>query len=280
MVRSPGDAADRWALAARLRILTAWEKRHSLRRRPALWRQVVLIVFALWLYDRINAEAPTRLHAADVHGSQVLSLERHLHIAFESGINAWVLVHPIVANVMDYFYLFMQFAVVAALLLWAYLRHPSHYRPLRDALFLTNIIGFAVFWTYPTTPPRLLPAHHYVDTIAHFNTLWSWDSGVTAKTANLYAAMPSLHAAYAVWVALFIAAISAPLWARALAWSYVVATAVVIMGTGNHYLLDAVAGVLTAVVAYSVANARDGLRLLQVTAMMSLGSRVKVPEPG
>ena len=109
-----------------------------------------------------------------------------------------------------------------------------------------------------------------IDTIARYPTLWSWDSGITAKTANLYAAMPSLHAAYAVWAALVAVAICAPRWARWLAWFYVVATFAAIMGTGNHFLLDAVAGLVTALLAYAVACARDGIRLLHVAALMSI----------
>src|SRR5207248_11128195 len=94
---------------ARLGILSAWEHRHSLRRRPAAWRQAVLIVFALWLYDKINAQAPTRILVANVHGGQVPSLEKHLHVAFEPSIKHWVAGHALAADVMDYVYLSMQF---------------------------------------------------------------------------------------------------------------------------------------------------------------------------
>jgi hypothetical protein len=65
---------------------------------------------------------------------------------------------------------------------------------------------------------------------------------------NLYAAMPSLHVAWAVWVALaIIRSVDHP--ARHLAWCYPILTTAVVLGSANHYLLDAVVGVTIALVA-------------------------------
>ena len=61
---------------------------------------------------------------------------------------------------------------------------------------------------------------------------------------NQLAAMPSLHVGWAVWVAWVVAGLSTHRWVRILALAYPVITTLVVVGTANHYLLDAVAGAL------------------------------------
>jgi len=57
----------------------------------------------------------------------------------------------------------------------------------------------------------------------------------------LYAAMPSLHVAWAAWCAAALVTASRGRW-RHLAWLYPAATAVVVLATANHFVLDAAAG--------------------------------------
>ena len=60
------------------------------------------------------------------------------------------------------------------------------------------------FWRFPTAPPRLLTAGGFHDTLAAYSQ-WGWwgsDASVpagAAAIANQFAAMPSLHMAWAAW---------------------------------------------------------------------------------
>src|SRR5215472_1333092 len=58
---------------------------------------------------------------------------------------------------------------------------------------------------------------------------------------NLYAAMPSLHVAWAAWCAVAIVTATRGRW-RHLAWFYPAATTVVVLASANHFVLDAAAG--------------------------------------
>jgi hypothetical protein len=60
--------------------------------------------------------------------------------------------------------------------------------------------------------------------------------------------MPSLHVAWTAWVARTAIELGAPRWLRTAAVLQVGTTTAVIVMTGNHWLLDAAAGVLVAVV--------------------------------
>jgi hypothetical protein len=60
--------------------------------------------------------------------------------------------------------------------------------------------------------------------------------------SNQYAAMPSVHIAWATWTAFALGPRLKNPVASALAWAYPVTTFVVIIITANHYIIDAVAG--------------------------------------
>ena len=66
------------------------------------------------------------------------------------------------------------------------------------------LIGFKLF---PLMPPRLLldASYGFVDTLARYPTFWSFNSGAVSKISNQYAAMPSVHVAWATWCALVFA---------------------------------------------------------------------------
>jgi hypothetical protein len=59
---------------------------------------------------------------------------------------------------------------------------------------------------------------------------------------NQLAAFPSMHAGWALWVALAITAATASRALRTLGWAHAITTVVVVVGTGNHWVLDIVAG--------------------------------------
>jgi hypothetical protein len=70
--------------------------------------------------------------------------------------------------------------------------------------------------------------------------------------ANEYAAMPSLHVAWALWAGWLIIRHAKHSVFRVLGASYPVFTTFVVMATGNHYLLDVVAGAAVLAFGYLV----------------------------
>ena len=104
-------------------------------------------------------------------------------------------------------------------------------------------------------PPRLL-AHHFgfVDTLDKYPTFWSFNSGAMKKISNQYAAMPSVHCAWALWCACVLFPRVKSVWAKALAMLYPVMTVTVIVVTANHYFLDAVGGFMSLGIGYVAAR--------------------------
>jgi hypothetical protein len=210
------------------------------------------------VYDWVANLAPLRRQAAYAHARSLLHVEQTLHLDPEAALNHWLAGHHTLALWVSNYYDNAHFVVTLGTVGWLWWRHPDQYRPLRTSLVLINVIGLVVFWRDPTAPPRLLEPHRYVDVVAATHAFGSWHSGTLATAANQLAAMPSLHMAWAVWSTLAVWRVfRGRRWAGTV-WAYPVITALAVMATGNHFLFDLLAGVVTALVATGIADRWQG----------------------
>jgi len=213
--------------------------------RPALLGELAVVFRLVVAYDRIRDFAQARPIASSTDGARVLDLERFLHLDPERWLNLWVSSHETLAVVASWYYQLLHLSVSMAVLLACYVYRPDVYRAARNALVSISIIGLMVFWLFPVAPPRLLPGGGYIDTTAAIGMVGLVDSA----SANPFAAMPSLHLAWAVWSAMFAARLIRRRSLRSVAYAYPVVTTIVVMATANHYFLDVVAGAATTIVA-------------------------------
>jgi hypothetical protein len=216
-------------------------------RRPRWWQEVGFILAVYWLYSKVRSAVPSHELGAYHRASTVLSIERFLHIDPEESINHFVatahfLGGHLLAYVCDYYYATLHFIVTIVVLVWLYRKHPLRYRSIRSVLIITNLIGLVGFWFLSLAPPRLLPQYGFVDTVIRFHTWGSLATADVAKEANQFAAMPSLHVAWSLWCAFAIVTLAKRRWVRVLGALYPIATTLVVLGTANHYMLDAVGG--------------------------------------
>jgi hypothetical protein len=98
----------------------------------------------------------------------------------------------------------------------------------------------------------------FSDVVANTGAVGSWHTGPLAHDANQLAAMPSLHMAWAAWCAVVIWQLSPRVWVRALAVLYPCVTCLAVLGTGNHFVLDILAGLATAALALALASVWSG----------------------
>jgi hypothetical protein len=114
-------------------------------------------------------------------------------------------------------------------------------------------LGFVCFWLFPVAPPRLLPARFgIIDTLVTPDGSGHFDSVLLNSAGDVYASMPSLHVAWAVWAALALFPVVRHPALRALAVAYPLATTLVVVATGNHFFLDAIAGTALACGSWAV----------------------------
>jgi len=232
--------------------LTVAEARRA-RPKIVVWEQVLLglVLFAFYVVVS-RLKSADRTHDAEHHARQIWHLERWLHIDPERVMNHWLVHHETLRTIADYEYAFTYIVSAFAALIFLLVRHPEIYRRARMSFVITTGAGLLCFWLYPVMPPRMLPGAGFIDTVTHGHTWGSWGSSLV-RGANVLAAMPSLHMAWALWVSVVLLWAGVPRWVQLLSMLHVLITLVVIMSTANHYVLDAVAAVVLVVVADQVA---------------------------
>ncbi|HEY0516284.1 MAG TPA: phosphatase PAP2 family protein [Solirubrobacteraceae bacterium] len=239
------------AALARLRLrLRSVPRRRGVGMRTRWWLEALIVVWLVWVYDAINNFAPLRWGPALAHGRDILGAETSLGIAPERALDQWLAGHHTLGLLVADYYDNAHFLVTLGLLAFLWWRRTDLFRPLRNSLVLINLLGFVVFWLYPVAPPRMLDG--FTDIVSSSGAIGSWHDGALASQANQLAAMPSLHIAWAVWCAVAVWRISRRAWARALGAAYPTITAFAVLATGNHYVLDILAGALVAAAALAL----------------------------
>jgi hypothetical protein len=243
-----------------------WERTSSAptmrrtRTRPRWWVELAIVAFGYGLYAITRMLMPHRTGAAFAHAVRLLHIERAWHLAPEIGLNALVSSHRVLAVALDYHYATLHYVVTPAVLIWLVIAVPEKYRHARRVLVVATVIGLIGFWLAPVAPPRLLgDADGFVDTMAQFAMYGWWSHDASAPRGlggltNEYAAMPSLHVAWALWCGWQIAAYAKHRWVQIVGVVYPISTMFAVMATGNHFFFDVVAGVAVLLLAMYVVN--------------------------
>jgi hypothetical protein len=253
---SESGASEPGSVPARLRA--AMPELFRAGRPPRWWQEIGFIAVVYYLYSLVRNAVPSHESGAYHRAADVLALERRLHLNIELSLNHFVASQPWLAYICDYYYATLHFIVTIGVLVWLYAKHPLRYRAMRSVLIITNLVALVGFWFISVAPPRLLP--HYVDTVVRFHTWGSLASPGLAKESNQFAAMPSLHIGWSLWCALAVVTLAKRRWVRVLGALYPLATFFVIVGTANHFVLDAVGGAATLCLAVAIQRLLSGRR--------------------
>jgi PAP2 superfamily len=221
-------------------------------RRPRWWQEVLVIAIGYTLYDLGRNAVPKQESIAMRHGRSVEHLQHVLNLDFELSVNQFVARNEWLAQVMDYYYATLHFIVTAGVLIWLFRAHPAVFRGVRTVLFATTLIALLGFYLYPLAPPRLLPQYGYIDTLVKFHTWGSLADPKIAAHSNQFAAMPSLHIGWALWCGIAFWRMARRQWVRIAGLLYPFGTLMVIVGTANHFILDAVGGAAVLALAFGV----------------------------
>lgn len=130
--------------------------------------------------------------------------------------------------------------------------------------FVVNLLGFVVYYTFPAAPPWYVYEHGFVfepNTPGNTGGLARFDDyfnvqvfkSIYAKGSNVFAAMPSLHSAYPV-IVMYYGLKNKLGYANILLGAVVVGIWFTAVYTSHHYILDVLAGILTAVAGINLFN--------------------------
>jgi hypothetical protein len=238
-----------------------------------LVRELLLIFTFAVIYEEIRVHMVQAGGAASSHAMLVVSAERALGLFHEQAVQAAVIGSDTVTDAFNAYYGGTHFLIPALVLAWLLFRHPAHYSRARTALAVTTAVAFVVFWLFPVAPPRLLPARFGItDTLVAPDGSGHFEGTLLNSAGDVYASMPSLHVAWAVWCALALFPVVRHRALRALVVAYPLMTTLVVVATGNHYFLDAIAGTVLAWATWAaVTRAGAWLTVRNATRRVQLG---------
>ncbi|MPY64345.1 phosphatase PAP2 family protein [Streptomyces spongiae] len=207
--------------------------------RPPLVRELLLVVglFLVYKFGRLLANGHTGEALRNAH--RVWDWERALRLPDEATVQSVLLHGDGLAQLANSYYAVVHFPATAAFLVWLYLRRPTHYVWARRVLAAVTAAALLLHLVFPLAPPRMLDGTGLVDTAQVYGPSVYAATPATDSLANQFAAMPSLHFGWALMVAIgLIAATRSRL--RWLWLLHPLVTLLVIVGTANHYWLDAI----------------------------------------
>jgi hypothetical protein len=231
------------------------------RRHLRWWREVLYVAAFYLVYSFVrNQFGSAAVSAETAYGNarDVIEVERALGLYVEEEVQQAFLGWRWFIQAWNLYYGTFHFVVTAFAIVFLFRRVPERYVRWRTTLACTTALALIGFATFPLMPPRLLPPEFgYVDTLATYGGLWSFDSGAMKAVSNQYAAMPSLHFGWSAWCAfVLVPAVRRP-WLRALIVAYPIATVFAIVVTANHFWLDAAGGALVLGLGYLLGAAWD-----------------------
>ncbi|MFI9242004.1 phosphatase PAP2 family protein [Streptomyces sp. NPDC053086] len=219
------------------------------RSRLRWWTELPLILLVYACYSAGRLLARGDVTSAVDHGLAILRIEKALHLDAEHPLNRLFTRESWLGVPADFWYASLHYLVTPAILVWLFHARARHYRAARTWLMTSTFIGLIGFTLLPTCPPRLLSAGHgFVDTMAQYSSYGWWGGEASAPRGmggmtNQYAAMPSLHVGWALWCGVMLWRYGGTRGTKVFGVVYPLMTALVVMGTANHYFLDAVAGI-------------------------------------
>ena len=219
-----------------------------------LVRQLALFFLCYQGYQVVRGIAEGRDAAALANAQHVIHLERSLGAFFEPGLQQAFLSHQWVIELANWTYLNSHFVVTTTFLVWLYLFRNEHFNFVRNMFLVAMALALVAYLVYPTAPPRLVPGAGFTDTISTFTNTDQDAHGVSSLLVNPYAAVPSMHIAFALMIGVPGVALSRTSWARAWWYAYPLIVLFVIVVTANHFWFDAAAGAAVACLAAITAH--------------------------
>jgi hypothetical protein len=223
-------------------------------------RQVTLFGLAYLAYRLVRGLVEGDANEAFAHARDLISLERGMHLFVEPSIQAWASGSHAVMVISSWIYVNAQTSVTIGALLYLYLRHNRNFYFVRNMFMIAMTIALVAYTVFPTAPPRFMPEWGFIDTVSNVTGMHiSHVSASSMSLFNPYAAVPSMHVAFALMIGWPLAYLSRTRVVRVMWLLYPFLMTFVIVVTANHFLLDAFLGALTA-----GASALGAMRLARV----------------
>lgn len=233
-------------------------------------RQVVLFAVAYWGYRLVRGQVDGRVAESFQNARGLISLERATNLFVEPAVQAWTQGQAWLIDSASWMYVNAQATVTMGALVFIYLVHNRSFYFVRNMLMVSMGIALVGYALFPTAPPRFMPEWGFTDSVSDFTGI-PQDSVAVNALFNPFAAVPSMHVAFALMLGWTLAPLVRRPVFKALWFAYPFVVTFVVVATGNHFVIDAVLGAIVAA-ASAVAAHRMGYARPRVWAFRHAGA--------
>jgi hypothetical protein len=210
-------------------------------------RQIALVGLAYGAYSLVRGLVSGDTTSAFQHARDLIGVERSLHVFVEPSIQAWASSSHLLMDFSSWLYVNAQTSITLTALIYLYVRHNRSFYFVRNMFAIAMLIALVGYAVFPTAPPRFLPEWGFIDSVSDLTGVHvSHASASMNALFNPYAAVPSMHVAFALMIGWPLASLSRTRVASVLWRLYPLLIAFVIVATANHFIVDAVLGAVTA----------------------------------
>jgi len=216
-------------------------------------RQWLLFGGAYYVYRLVRGMVDGHANVAFQHARDLVDLERSMHSFIEVDVQHWAIAHSFFIHMANWMYVNSHFIVTTTFLVWLYVARNESYYFVRNMFMVAMVFALIGYVAFPTAPPRFLPEWGFQDTVSDF--FGESASHTAGVLYNPYAAVPSMHVAFALMIAVPAIMLARHRFVKVL-WSfYPLLVTFVVVATGNHFWLDGALGVLVAAASAWIASA-------------------------
>jgi hypothetical protein len=216
-------------------------------------RQIGLFALADVCYETVRGIAEGKATTAFENARAIIDFEAATGTLFEPDLQQSLLGSRWLIDAANFAYMNTHFVLTTAFLVWLYLYRNSAFYFVRNMFLVAMALALIGYTLVPTAPPRLFPEEGFVDTITQFAQV-NHDSALVKIFVNPYAAIPSMHIAFALMIAIPGVLMTRHTAARCFWASYPLFVLFVVVVTANHFWIDAAAGAAVAACAALVAS--------------------------
>lgn len=215
-------------------------------------REIAGLAVLYGIYEVIRGAGGEDVQTALRNTGDLVALEQAIGIYVERGVQDAFEAIPFAPALLGLAYVVLHFVGTAVALVWVHRRHPDRFPLVRTTFVVATGLALVGYVLYPAAPPRLSDLG-FSDTVTSSTGL-DLSSDLLGALYNPFAAVPSLHFGYALIVGVVLAVVAQGRAWRVAGALYPAAMLVIIVATGNHFIVDAALGGLVVVAGWLVAR--------------------------
>jgi len=211
------------------------------------WRHdAAVLIVAATVYFAVRELVEGTPAQAARNARRIIRFEQALGLDIEQRAERFAAGHELVRALGNFSYVWLHWPLLVVALVVLRNGDRQAFLRVRDAMCWSGAVGLVLFATFPVAPPRFMPGFEGTVSDAarrhHLPYPIEW--------SNRFASFPSFHVGWTLIACVAVASLAGAWWLRGVLMVPAVLVALAVVTTGNHYVVDAVAGVAIVVAAY------------------------------